>query len=273
MSSSSTRVSMKARRASGSRPAQLLARAGLTARGVIYILIGIVAILVAIGQGGGQQADQQGALQLVAAQPFGLVALWLLAIGFVGYALWRLSEAVFGVSGEGPGAGPRLKSLVRALVYASFAVLTFKIIMGGKADQAGQQKDFTASVMHHAGGRFAVGIVGLIIVIVGLALVVEGARQKFMKHLRTGEMSPQTRKMVRRLGTVGTVARGLVFALAGVLVIDAAITASPAKAAGLDTALHTLRNQPFGEFLLIIAALGLIAFGIYGLAEARWRRV
>lgn len=272
MSSSSARVSMKARRASDSRAAQLLARAGLTARGVIYILIGIVAILVATGQGG-HQADQQGALQLVASQPFGLVALWLLAIGFVGYALWRLSEAAFGVTGEGTGAGPRLKSLVRGLVYASFAVLTFKIILGQKANQAGQQKDFTASVMHHAGGRFAVGIVGLIIVIVGLALVVEGARQKFMKHLRTGEMSPQTRKMVKRLGTVGTIARGLVFALAGVLVIDAAIAASPSKAGGLDTSLHTLRNAPFGEFLLIIAALGLIAFGIYGLAEARWRRV
>ncbi len=272
MSSSSARVSMKARRATDSRPAQLLARAGLTARGVIYILIGIVAILVAIGQGG-HQADQQGALQLVASQPFGAVALWLLAIGFVGYALWRLSEAAFGVPGEGTGAGPRLKSLVRGLVYASFAVLTFKIILGKKANQAGQQKDVTASVMHHAGGRFAVGIVGLIIVIVGLALVVEGARHKFMKHLRTGEMSPQTRKAVRRLGTVGTIARGLVFALAGVLVIDAAITYDPSKAAGLDTALHTLRNQPFGEFLLIIAALGLIAFGVYGLAEARWRRV
>jgi uncharacterized membrane protein len=272
MSSSSARVSMKARRASDSRPAQLLARAGLTARGIIYILIGIVAILVAIGQGG-RQADQQGALQLLAAQPFGLVLLWLLAIGFVGYALWRFSEAAFGVPGEGTGAGPRLKSLVRGLVYASFAVLTFKVITGKKSNQAGQEKDFTASVMHHTGGRFAVGIVGLIIVIVGLALVVEGARRKFMKHLRTGEMSPQTRKMVKRLGTVGTVARGLVFALAGVLVIDAAITASPSKAGGLDTALHTLRNQPFGEFLLIIAALGLIAFGIYGLAEARWRRV
>ncbi len=202
MSSSSARVSMKARRASDSRPAQLLARAGLTARGVIYILIGIVAFLVAVGQGG-HQADQQGALQLVAAQPFGLVLLWLLAIGFVGYALWRFSEAAFGVPGEGTGAGPRLKSLVRGLVYASFAVLTFKVITGKKSNQAGQEKDFTASVMHHTGGRFAVGIVGLIIVIVGLALVVEGARHKFMKHLRTGEMSPQTRKMVQAAGHGG----------------------------------------------------------------------
>ena len=273
MSSSSARVSMKARRASDSRAAQLLARAGLTARGVIYILIGIVAILVAIGQGGGHQADQQGALQLLAAQPFGVFALWLLAIGFSGYALWRLSEAAFGVPGEGTGAGPRLKSLVRALVYASFAYLTFKIIIGKQTNQAGQQKDVTASVMHHTGGRFAIGIVGLIIVIVGLALVVEGAKRKFMKNLQTGQMSAQTRKMVRRLGTVGTIARGLVFALAGVLVIDAAITYNASKAGGLDKALHTLRNYPFGEFLLILAALGLIAFGLYGLAEARWRRV
>jgi hypothetical protein len=272
MSSSSARMSMKARRASDSRAAQLMARAGLTARGVIYILIGIVAFLVATGQGG-HQADQQGALQLAASQPFGLIALWLLAIGFVGYALWRLGEAAFGVPGEGTGAGPRLKSLVRALIYASFAVLTFKIIMGKKTNQAAQQQDVTASVMRHTGGRFAVGIVGLIIVIVGLALVAEGARHKFMKHLRTGEMSTQTRKMVKRLGTVGTVARGLVFALAGVLVIDAAITFNAAKAGGLDTSLHTLRNAPFGEFLLILAALGLIAFGLYGLAEARWRRV
>src|SRR5260370_934388 len=84
-----------------------------------------------------------------------------------------------------------------------FAVLPFKIIMGRPANAAGQQKDFTASFMHHTGGRFAVGIIGLIIVIAGLALVVEGARRKFMKHLRTGEMSAQTRKMVKRLGTVG----------------------------------------------------------------------
>jgi hypothetical protein len=264
---------MKARRASASRPAQGLARAGLTARGVVYILIGVVALLVAIGQGGHHQADQQGALQLLAGQPYGLVALWLLALGFAGYALWRLSEAAFGVPGEGTGAGPRLKSLGRALVYASFAYLTFKIIVGKQSNQAGQEQDVTASVMHHTGGRWAVGIVGLIIVIAGLAMAVEGVRHTFMKHLETGRMRPETRTMVRRLGTVGTIARGLVFALAGALVIDAAVTFDASKAGGLDTSLHTLRNQPFGEFLLIIAALGLLAFGLYGLAEARWRRV
>ena len=272
ISSPSRRMSVSARRASDSRPAQWLARLGLTARGVLYILIGVVAILVAIGQGS-HEADQSGALQLLASQPYGLVALWLLFIGFVGYALWRLSEAIFGVTGEGNGAGPRLKSLVRAVLYAIFGYLTLKVITGKKASQASQQKDMTATVMHHTGGQWLVGIVGAAIVIAGLTLVWEGIRRKFMKYLRTGEMSPRTRRAVERLGMIGTTARGLVFALAGVLVIDAAVEFKPSKAGGVDKALLTLRSQPFGEFLLILAAIGLIAFGVYGLAEARWRRV
>jgi Domain of Unknown Function (DUF1206) len=272
ISSPSRRMSVSARRASDSRPAQWLARLGLTARGVLYILIGVVAILVAIGQGS-READQSGALQLLASQPYGLVALWLLFIGFAGYALWRLSEAAFGVTGEGNGVGPRLKSLVRAVLYAIFGYLTLKVITGKKASQASQQTDMTATIMHHTGGQWLVGIVGAAIVIAGLTLVWEGIRRKFMKYLRTGEMSPRTRRAVERLGMIGTTARGLVFALAGVLVIDAAVEFKPSKAGGVDKALLTLRNQPFGEFLLILAAIGLIAFGVYGLAEARWRRV
>jgi Domain of Unknown Function (DUF1206) len=265
-------MSGSARRASGSRPAQLLARAGLAARGVLYILIGWVAILVALGHQT-HQADQQGALQLLASTPLGLVSLWLLFTGFAGYALWRLSQVIFGVPGEGTGAGPRLKCLFRALVYASFGYLTLKIIIGVHTNQKTQQQDITASVLHHPGGQWLVGITGLIIVIIGLAMVLEGLRHTFMKHLMTSRMSPRTRQTVRRLGIIGSTARGLVLALAGVLVIEAALTFNPAKAGGLDKALYTLRSQPFGEFLLIIAALGLIAFGGYGLAEARWRRV
>jgi Domain of Unknown Function (DUF1206) len=272
-STTAARASGTARRASDSPAARALARAGLTARGVLYILIGLVAILVALGQTS-QEADQQGALQLLAGQPYGLVSLWLLGIGFAGYALWRLSEAAFGVTGEGNGAGARLKSLVRALIYAFFAYLTFKIIAGtGNGSQTKKQQDLTATVMHHPGGQWLVGIVGLAIVIAGLVLVFEGIRRKFLKYLQLSQLSPRARRIVEWLGVVGTAARGAVFALAGVLVIEAAVAYKPAKAGGIDKALLTLRNQPFGEFLLIIAALGLIIFGIYGLCEARWRRV
>src|SRR2546429_5082835 len=126
-STATAQASGAARRASSSPTARVLARAGLTARGVLYILIGWVAILVALGQTS-HHADQQGALQLLAGQPYGLVSLWLLGIGFAGYALWRLSEAAFGVTGEGNGAGPPLKALGRALIYPFLASLPFKVL-------------------------------------------------------------------------------------------------------------------------------------------------
>jgi hypothetical protein len=110
-------------------------------------------------------------------------------------------------------------------------------------------------------------------VIAGLVLVFEGVRRKFLKYLQLSQLSPRTRRIIEWLGMIGTAARGAVFALAGILVVEAAVTYQPAKAGGIDKALLTLRNQPFGEVLLFLAALGLIIFGIYGLCEARWRRV
>jgi hypothetical protein len=250
----------------------VLARAGLTARGIIYILIGWVAVLVALGHGT-HEADQEGALQLLAGKPYGSVSLWLLGIGFAAYALWCLSEAAFGVAGEGNGVGPRLKSLGRAVIYAGFAYLTFEILSGRRGSQVRRQQDVTAKVMQHPGGRWLVGIAGLITVVIGLVLISEGLRRKFMKYLQTAQMSPRTRRVVRMLGVIGTVARGVVVALAGILVIDAALTHSPSKSGGIDKALLTLRNEPFGPVLLGLAAIGLVVFGVYGLCEARWRRV
>ncbi|HEY1641748.1 MAG TPA: DUF1206 domain-containing protein [Streptosporangiaceae bacterium] len=261
-----------ARRASRGTAAHVLARAGLTARGIIYLLIGFVAIEVAIGHGR-HEADQSGALNLLARQPFGLVLLWLLAIGFAAYALWRLSEAAFGVTGDKPGAGPRLKSLARAVVYAGFAYLTFSVIAGRRSSQSHKQQDLTARVMQHTGGQWLVGIAGLIVVIVAVVLIVEGVRRTFLKYLKLGQLSPRARRIVEWLGVIGTCARGIVFGLAGVLVIEAAVTHKPSKAGGIDKALLTLRGQPLGEVLLFVAALGLVIFGVYGLCEARWRKV
>ena len=271
-SASAAGITRSARRASGSPAAHVVARAGLTARGVIYILVGWVAALVALGQSS-READQQGALQLLAGKSYGLVLLWLLALGFAAYALWRLSEAAFGAAGEQRGAGPRVKSLARAVVYAGFSYLTFTVIAGHARSQAGRQEDVTATAMQHAGGRVLVGVVGLVVVACGIALVVEGVRKRFMKYLDTAKMTARTRRVVQVLGVTGTIARGVVFALAGVLVVDAAVTYRAAESGGIDKALLTLRDQPFGEFLCLAAALGLLVFGIYGLCEARWRKV
>jgi len=147
------------------------------------------------------------------------------------------------------------------------------VLSGTQRSQSRRQQDVTATAMQHAYGRWLVGIIGLAIVLIGLVLVSQGARHRFMKYLRTWQMSPRTRRVVEMLGMIGTIARGLVFALAGALVIDAAITHKASESGGIDKALLTLRDQPLGEFLTMLAALGLVVFGTYGLCEARWRKV
>ena len=257
--------------AAGGRPLGWAARLGLAARGTVYVLIGILAFLVA--RGSSAEADQKGALEQVLAKPFGGFLVGLMAVGFACYALWRLSEAASGVHGEGDRMGPRIKSLVRGLVYAGLAFTAVSLLMGSRTSQSGQQQTFTAQVMAHPGGQWAVGIVGAIVAVVGVALGWEGLRLKFLKYFPQSELTPRVYRLVRSLGRVGNIARGAVFAVAGVLVVVAARTYQPAKAAGLDGALKTLRDQPFGPVLLFLAAAGLIAFGLYGLLEARYRRV
>ncbi|MEO9140403.1 MAG: DUF1206 domain-containing protein [Jatrophihabitans sp.] len=249
-----------------------MARFGLAARGFVYLVIGWLAVQIALGHRS-QQANQRGALATVAQHSFGQVLLWILGLGFVAYAVWRLSEAAFGTAAEGRKTGPRLKSLVRGVVYAGLAVTTFSFIAGtSNQTQSAQQETLTAKVMKHDFGRWLVGVVGVIVVVVGLAMVVEGLRRKFEKQLRMSELHGTTRTIVTRLGMVGTTARGIVFAVAGVLVVEAAVNYDPAKSTGLDGALRTLADRAYGPWLLGALALGLIAFGAYGLASARFAK-
>lgn len=265
-------VAATARRASNSSAMEAAARAGLTARATIYVLMGLIAFQVAAGSSD-QETDQRGALSALARNTGGKVALMLLAVGFAGYALWRLSETLFGAAGEGKKVMPRVKSLVRAVIYGSFAYSTLQLLTGssGKTQDA-QQQGVTAQALSHTGGQLAVATVGVVVAVVGLSMVWEGATWKFEKLLRMSDMNRSTRAVVSKLGMVGTIARGLVIALAGSLVIDAAVRSRPDKAHGLDGALRTLASQPYGGVLLGMAAAGLIVFGCYGYAEARWHR-
>jgi hypothetical protein len=254
------------RDASDSRPMDWAARAGLTARGAVYLLMGILAMLVA--QGSRARMDQKGALSQVLSQPFGGFIVALLALGFAAYSVWRLSEAAFGVVGEGRRTGPRLQSLARGIVYAFLAFTAVSLLTGSRTPQSKQQEGYAATAMGLPAGRWAVGIVGVVVVGVGAYMVIEGIRLKFMRYFPAAQISGRSRSVVRVLGRVGTV-----FALAGGLVVYAAWAYEPAKAGGIDTALKALQDLQFGDALLVLAALGLIVFGIYGLAEARFRRV
>ena len=248
-----------------------LARFGLASRGLVYLLIGWLALQIALGHRA-QQANQRGALAEVVHHSLGSVVVALLGVGFSAYALWRLSEAAFGVAGEGRKTGPRLQSLARGISYAALAVSTFAFLAGSTTGQAQQQADATARLMRHSYGRWLVGIVGVVVIVVGAVMVVDGIRRKFERQLSLEGMSARSRKALVGLGAVGTIARGIVFAVAGILVIDAAWTFDPAKSTGLDGALRTLANEPFGPLLLGVLSFGVLAFGLFGLAMARWAK-
>ncbi len=265
-----------ARRAARSDGLKGLARLGLAARATIYLLIGWFALLLVRGKKP-PEADQRGAMQEVTRHTGGFVLLWVIAIGLVGYALWRWSEAAFGVVGEGADShnkGPRLKSLARGCIYAFFAVSAFNLLAHahGKS-QAGQQELLTARMMRYPAGRIVIAIIGAVVVGIGLTLVYEGIAGKFKKYFALSEMPPQTRRIVWFLGTFGTAARGVVFGLTGFFLIRAAWEYDASKARGLDGALRsTVSDSQTGRLLVAVVATGMIAFGLYGYAESAWRR-
>jgi Domain of Unknown Function (DUF1206) len=274
-----TRAGRTARRAgrdaASSRWLQWLARGGLVARGVIYVLVGVLAVQIAFGSGG-KRADTSGALHAVAEHPGGIVVLWLLAVGFAGLAIWRFAEVVYGQAGRGGRtAGKRLGSLARAVLYAFIcgSVVSFILGTGGKTSGNTQSKDVTARLMAHGGGRWLVALIGVGLAAAGVALAVHGLRRKFTKYLHMARMSRRTAQVVKILGVVGYVARGVVFCVAGAFLVDAAVSFNAQKAQGIDGSLLKLATTPLGPGLLVAVALGLVVFGIYSGCEARWRQV
>jgi len=268
-----TSLNLRGRRATHGTLIAAAARTGLTARGFVYLVIGWLAIQIARGHTR-QQANQKGAIATIAEHTGGTAALYVLGAGLAAYALWRLVEAAVGTAAEGRDAGARGQSLVRGLIYAGFAIIAIRFAAGSRGSgQDQQQESTTARLVRHTSGRVLVAAVGLIVIAVGVGMVITGMRSSFERELRMASMPPKIRPIVVWLGAIGNVARGAVFTLAGALVVDAALTRRPNKSTGLDGALRTLANRPYGPELLAVAAAGLIAFGLYGLAAARWGRV
>jgi len=251
-----------------------LARAGLTARGVNYLLIGALAVAIGLGSRG-KEADRLGALRYVAGKPGGAAGLWLLAVGFAALTVWRLAEAGYGQSGpDGHKARKRLGSLASAVLYGFIcgSIVTFLLGVSQTSGNS-QSKDVTAQLMAHTGGRWLVLATGVGVVVAGIVIIVGAVRKTFARQLRLTEMSPGTRHVVETLGRVGGTARGIVFGVVGVFLIVAAATFDANKAQGLDGALRKIAATPLGPWLLVAVALGLVTFGVYCCCEARWRKV
>jgi uncharacterized protein DUF1206 len=250
-----------------------LARSGFVARGLIYGIIGILALELALGSGG-KTTNQQGALKTIAQQPFGEVLLILVAAGLAGYASWRIIRAFLGHGAEASDSGfERVAALASGVVYAALCAVAVKILLG--SDQGGSENVHgkTAGVLAWPGGTWLVAIAGAVLIGVGLYQGYRGVSRDFLKDSKTEQMSPGVRKWTEWIGTFGHLARMTVFGLVGVFLIKAAIDYNPDSAVGLDGALAKLAHASYGPFLLGVVAAGLIAFAAYSLTDARYRRI
>ena len=251
-----------------------LSRAGFVARGLIYGIIGILAIKLAIGAGGAT-TNQQGALRTIARQPFGKVLLILVALGLAGYALWRLVHALLGHGPEDFDNGfDRVAAFGSGIVYGGLCAIAVEILLGsGSSGGAGNAQKTTAGVFGWPGGTWLVGIAGVVVIGIGFYQGYRGISKNFLKDSKTEQMSAWVRNWIEWIGSFGYLARMVVFGLVGVFLIKAAIDYNPHKAVGLDGALAKIAHASYGPFLLGIVAAGLIAFGIYSLSDARYRRI
>ena len=269
------RAANSGRKAANSTALRVLARVGLAARGVMYVVIGWLAVQIAVSHSG-RQADQAGALHAIAATPVGGVLLWLLVIGFTGMTLWRLCEAAYGTPGTSTRKpSQRLAALGKAVVYAviAYSVLKYAVGAGGPQSSDAQSVDLTATVMKYPGGRILVIIIGLALVGGGAYLAYQAWKKEFRQDLQLRDLHGHLRRVVEWLGEFGGIARGAVFVTAGVFLIVAAAEARPQQAKGADSALRSLAATPAGPWLLVLVAVGLIMFGVFSWCEARWLRL
>src|SRR5215217_6325232 len=255
-----------------SRPFEWMARAGLVARGVIYGIIGLLAIKLALGDGG-KTTNQNGALHTIASQPFGKTLLILMAIGLAGYASWRLLRAAIG---HGPEASDdtkeRIAGFASGIAYASLCVTAISILIGSGGG-SGSPDEATGGVLDWPGGPVLVAIAGLIMIGVGLDQGYRGIRRKFLEKSKTEQMSERVEGSFTALGVFGHLSRMVVFVLVGYFLVRAALDHNPDKAVSLDGALTAVGQASYGPFLLGVVAAGLIGFAAYSVADSRYRRV
>ncbi|WP_245927745.1 DUF1206 domain-containing protein [Aphanothece hegewaldii] len=244
---------------------------------MVYFIIGLLAAQAAFGVGG-KTTDSKGALQMIVTQPFGKFLLSLVTVGLIGYALWRTVETF--LDPEHPHQHRGAKQIARRLGYAISALSYFvlaataiKLILGSGGGSNNSTQDWTARFLSQPFGQWLVGLAGMLVIGLGFYELYKAYKGKFRKHLQLSMISPQQRTWAIILGQIGIAARGIVFATIGVFLTQAALTFDPNRAKGLGEALAALAAQPFGRWILGGVALGLIAYSIYSLIEARYRQL
>lgn len=246
-----------------------LARGGFIVMGVLHIIIGWIAVRIATGSGGsGDEASNSGALATIAEAPGGQFILWVAVIALAALGLWQLSRLL-----AGDDLKERCTGVALAVVYFSLAVTTSTFARGRSTSDGETATDVTATVLAHPWGVVLVIVAGVVVVGAGVYNIWKGATRGFRKDLEAGAGSGQVGTAIVVAGTAGYITRGIAFGILGVLIVIAGWAHDPEQAAGLDAALRTLGEQPFGSVLLIIVGIGLLLFGVYSIARARYVRM
>lgn len=254
-----------------------LARLGYATKGLVYTIIGVIAALAAL-RGGGETADSRGALEEIVRQPYGRVMLIAVAAGLACYALWRLTQAVMDTEDKGSewkGLAVRAGYACIGFAYFGLGYSAVSLVLGGDAGDSSDEKSkaWSATFMVLPFGRLLIGLAGLGFIGFGLWQCYKAYKKKFRKEMKRGEMGEGADKLITGVGQFGFVARGVVFGVVGVFLIQAALRARAHEARGLGGALHALEEQPAGPWVLGVVALGLVAYGLLMFALALYRRI
>jgi Domain of Unknown Function (DUF1206) len=260
-----------------SRGFEWLVRAGFVARAITYGVIGGLGGALALGAGtDGTAPNQQGALALIGRSAIGRIALVLISAGLLAYALWKLTQGIFGRGPEGGGGyqlTDRIANLAGGGVYVAFFVVAIRVLIGSAGNSSSEPRKAASGVLGWPGGPVIVGIGGAVLIAISLYQLYDALRGEFSSDSKTSEMGPRERRVFMALGRVGLTARALVFALVGYFVVRAAIDYNPSNAVGVDGALARLHNQTLGPGVLAVVAAGLLTFAAFSLLEARYRRL
>lgn len=256
-----------------------LARLGYASKGVVYLLMGSLSAAAGLGHRHGQIADRKSVIDLIASMPFGRLLLLLMALGVLGYAAWRVISG-FGTSEhQGDDAKSQLLragSVIRGIFYALFAFGIVRLVMhhGGKLRSSdATSRHWAARAMEHPFGRWLIGGVGLALIGYGLYQFARAARRKLDRHLQWSGVAAATRELLIKVCCFGIAARAVVFGLIGISLIRAALRHDPRAAHGTSGAFREIGGLPFGGWLLTVAALGFVAYGIYAFINARYRSI
>jgi hypothetical protein len=250
-----------------------LGRLGYTAKGIVYVVMGLLATEAALGIGG-RATDSRGALRTIGEAPFGKLALVIVMIGLFGYAAWRLTSAVTDAERRGDdasGIALRIGDAMKGVAYASLAIWTLRFLTSSQSSDGNQARSATDRVLAMPGGRWIVIAIGLGVIAYAIYQFFRAASGKFLKRLDLSSAGSETKLWVDRIGRFGIAARGVVFGMIGVLLVRAGWTYDPSKVGGIAQSLNALASQPLGRILFGVTALGLIAFGVFELATARYR--